>query len=180
MVATLPYLPDIMQGVVARADADFFGRAIDPFHVYFAKGIHEQAARDLYASPDNYPLVWLVMNFPEVRGKDFSIYGEATCTLFLLAPTSAQYTQQQRDDLIFKPRLLPLYQAIMDEIAAEPGFQFKGSGSIEHTRQVRPYWGGGGVNGMDTPNLFEKQVDAITITNLKLRIKNACTSGGTY
>lgn len=180
MVGTLPYLPDVMQGVVARVNTNFSTRGADPFNVYFAKGIHTQAARDLYASPNNYPLVWLVMNYPEVRGKDPTIYGEITAMLFLLAPTTAEYTQQQRDDLVFKPRLLPLYANLMDEIAAEPAFQFRGSAAIDHTRQVRPYWGGGGINGIDTPNLFEKNVDAITIVNLKLRMGFGCLNASTY
>lgn len=169
-----------MKGVVARVSDDFQGRTTDPFDVFFAKGIHAQASRDLYANPANYPLVWLVMNFPEVRGKDFSIYGEITCTLLLLMPTDSKYTQQEREDMVFTPRLLPLYQLLMQEIARERWFQFKGSNSIEHTRQVRPYWGGGDVNGADTPNLFKKQVDAISITNLKIRVKLGNCSGPDY
>lgn len=170
MVIPSPYLPDIMQGIVARVDAAFSARPIDPFNVFFDKGIHSQVSRNVYANPNNFPLVWLVMNFVEKRGNPL-IWGEISCNLTLAMPTDNKFTQQQRDDISFLPRLIPIYDVLMQEIARERWFSFSGPGKIDHFRMLRPYWGGGDVNGTDSPNLFKKQIDAITISGLKLIVK---------
>ena len=175
MVIPDPYLPDIMEGVVARVNDAFANRPVDPFNVFFDKGNYSQVSRSVYGKDSKkvstWPLVWLSMPYTGGRGKDFSIWGEVTCNLHIAMPTDNKFTQQARDDLSFKPRLLPIYEVLMQEIARERWFQFQGPGRIEHTQVIRPYWGGGDVGGADTPNLFKKNVDAITISGLKLRIK---------
>lgn len=169
-MVTSPYFPDIMEGVVARASTSFLSRTVDPFAVFFDKGLYSQVSRNIYAQGGNtFPLVWLVFNFSADRGKDFSIWGEVTARLIIAMPTDNSYTQQQRDDLSYKPRLLPIYDMLMQEIARERMFQFQGGGRIEHKMTLRPYWGGGDVNGVDTDNLFKKKIDAIDISGLKLR-----------
>lgn len=172
MVIPDPYLPDIMEGVVARVNAAFSLRPEDPFNVFFEKGNMSQVGRQVYANGNsNGPMVWLVMPFAGVRGKDFSIWGNITCNLLITIPTDGKYTQQQRDDQSYKPRLLPIYDVLMQEIKRERWFSFAGPNRIEHVQVIRPYWGGGDVNGVNTPNLFKKEVDAIGIDNLQLRVK---------
>lgn len=171
MVIPSPYLPDIMKGIVARVDAAFSTRATDPFNVFFDKGIHSQVSRSVYANPSNFPLVWLVMNFIEKRGTNPTIWGEISCNLTIAMPTDNKFTQQQRDDISFLPRLIPIYDVLMQEVARERWFSFGGPGKVEHFRLIRPYWGGGDINGVDGKNLFQKQIDAITISGLKLPIK---------
>lgn len=168
-----PYFPDIMQGVVARVSKTFEARDRDqdPFCVFFDKGLYTQVSRNVNATPGQFPLVWLVMRFPEVIGKDFSIWGEVTARLILAMPTDNKYTQQQRDDTTYKPRLLKVYDQLLAEIARERWFQHQGSGRIVHTRMVNPFWGQGDVNGVDKDNLFKQHMDAIDIQGLKLRVR---------
>lgn len=169
-----PYFPDIMQGVVARVSAAMQARVTDPFSVFFDKGIYGQVSRSVVANgPDKFPLVWLVFPFHTHRG-NFKIYGDIACDLILAMPTKAEYTQQQRDDESYKPRLLPVYVALLQEIAKEKSFSAFTVGSIPHDTMIRPYWGGGDVNGSDTDNLFKTKVDAISISNMKLCVKLPC------
>jgi hypothetical protein len=174
-----PYLPDIMEGVVARVSAAFEARSVDPFPVFFDKGVYSQVSKNIYANnPDKFPLVWLVMPFTTKR-ENFSIYGEVRCELIIVMPTDSKFTQQQRDDISFKPRLLPIYKVLLQEIARERWFSLK-SPNVWHNQTIRPYWGGGDVNGSDTPNLFKKEVDAISISNLLLSIRSQNCSVGDY
>jgi hypothetical protein len=174
-----PYLPDIMEGVVARVSAAFEARDDDPFPVFFDKGVYSQVCKNIYANnPDSFPLVWLIMPYTMKR-QNFAIYGEVRCEIVIAMPTDSKFTQQQRDDFSFKPRLIPIYEVLMQEIAREKWFSFK-PGIVTHNQTIRPYWGGGDVNGSDTPNLFKKEVDAISISNLTLSIKRQNCSVGDY
>ncbi len=181
MVTVSPYLPDIFQGIVQRVSDAFSSRVTDPFAVFFDKGIQKQVGKSVYQKTVNsiatWPLVWLVMPFTTDKGDDYSIHGFATCTLIIAAPTDANYTQQQRDDITIKPRLIPIYEIILQEIYREKWFEIKGPGSIKHKQIIRPYWGGSDVEGPNQTNLFKKEVDAIIISGLQLRIKKICTPG---
>lgn len=173
MAEVTPYLPDIMQGVVARVDAVMFARLVDPFHVFFDKGVYRQVAKKVYSEGAvKMPLVWFIMNFAENRGSDFSVFGEVICDITIVMPTEDEYTQQQRDDISFKPRLIPIYEELMNQISKEKSFSAGFKNKIHHTRIIRPYWGGGNINGPGTANLFEKLfVDEIYIQNLRLKVK---------
>src|ERR1041385_8019230 len=110
------YLPDIMEGIVGEVDNTFFSRLTDPFHVFFDKGIYGQVARKVHSeSGSKTPLVWLIMNFTEVRG-DYRIFADVTCDISISMKTEASYTQQQRDDTTFKPRLIPIYDELIKQI----------------------------------------------------------------
>lgn len=169
----LPYLPDIMKDVVARVDAVFSVDTQDAFNVYFDYGIYSQVSKNIYKSnPGNFPLVWLVMKFHEDRGKDFGIYADVTCRLIIAMPTKTEYTQAERDEEVFKPRLIPIYEELMNQIFEESRLSVDGPNKIKHTRILQPYWGGGDVNGLDNKNLFENYIDAIDVQNLQLKLKH--------
>jgi len=165
-----PYLPDIMEQVVGRVNNTFSTRLTDPFEVFFDKGIYSQVAKKVYSEEGaNTPLIWLIMNYSEDMG-DFRYFSDVTCDMSISATTEASYTQQQRDDLIFKPRLLLIYDEFIKQIKA--GGDFLIMGDVRHTRIIRPYWGGGLVGGPDTKNLFDQlYVDEIYIKGLRLKVK---------
>jgi len=169
----LPYLPDIMQGVVARVDNYFWTRPDDKFHVFFDKGILRQVAKKVAEEKNqNVPLVWLVMNFDDEMGKTMDLFSCTYCNLIIAMPTQPGYTQQERDDIVFKPVLLPIYQVLMNEIFKEPWFSFPTREGILHKRRIRPFWGIGEVNGADRENLFKMFVDVVMIQNLELNIRD--------
>lgn len=176
-----PFLPDIMQGVVARLDASFSTRAIDKFNVFFDKGIIQQVRRSVYNAEGNFPLVWLVYKFKDTFGTNFAISNETSFQVIIAMPTEPGYTQQQRDDISFKPRLLPIYDLLMKEIKRDKWFVAVGDNGIKHERVILPYWGISETEGMDVPNLFkDRHIDAIsvTVTGLKVRRENCGSIAG--
>lgn len=176
-----PYLPDILRGVVARVDATFTDSIVyDKFNVYFDHGLYGQVAKNIYktGAEDSYPLVWLVMNYAEERGRDYSVFADVTCQIIIAMPTDPVYTQAERDENVFKPRLLPIYKEFIRQVSDEPLLQTDLQNKIRHTRILRPYWGGGDVNGPDQKNLFDGYIDAISIPNLQIKIKHNCLMAG--
>lgn len=189
MVSNLPYLPDILKAVVAKVKArtsafpPTFNEANEqtsgPFSPSFDYGIYSQVSRNLYAKMDTvadseiFPLFWLIMDYIEIRGRDFTIHSSVTFDVIIAMPTDKDYTSDERTDKIFKPILLPAYELFLEELAYSK--QVKNSDPImmEHGMRLRPYWGGGVVkSGGDTRNLFEKEIDAIHIQGIQLDIQN--------
>lgn len=178
MIYELPYLPDILEDVVARVNTVFSTRLINPFNVYFDYGLQNDVNRNIYkketstVNPGTFPLVWLVMNYSEVRGRLVDKYASVSCSLILAMPTKAEYTMQQRTDNSFKPRLFPIYQELLNQLSLEEKIGSPDLEKIEHIKTDLPYWGGGDVNGQNTENLFKNFIDAVQIKDLKLEIEN--------
>jgi hypothetical protein len=170
MANQFPYLPDIMQEVVERVDDRMFAKPVDPFHVFFDKGLYAQVGRSVRDNPDNFPLVWLIMNFRTKRG-DYSVFGDVTCDLSISVPTDQNYTQQQREDISFHPKLFPIYEAFIEEVANEPMFEIQSKLSVKHEQIIRPYWGGS-VKTDGTKNLWDEiYADEVYIKDLKFKLK---------
>jgi hypothetical protein len=158
-----PFLPDIMDGIV-QGVSDAVG-----FTVYYSKGIHPQVSREL-ARQEQWPLVWFYMP-EEMKFGNWRVYGEANVEIYICAKADNAATEQAREDTNFKPVLLPVYEALMAEIKAEPWFIFP-IGPIKHTRQLLPFWGLGAAT--DKENMLNKFVDCvrIKIPSLALRHKS--------
>lgn len=180
MVSNPPYFPDVMAGIVQRVSDNFSARPVDPFQVTFFPGIYSQVNRDLVNADSKFPLVWLVYPFTGGDGKDPSVTGDITCRLLIVMNSDNTYTQAVRDTLIFKPRLWPIYNLLLREIGRERWFLFAGSARVQHNWTLRPYWGGGDVNGQDSDNLFKTKVDAVDVTKLVIRLRNQNCSSQPY
>lgn len=171
------YIPDLVASVVAKVDTYFSSRAGDPFPVYFDFGHYTEVTRNLTnkegnpQKPDKYPLVWLVMDMEENMGK-LGVYADINMHLILAMDTEATLTMQERRDTRFLPRLYPIYARLLLELKQSKSFQ--ASGLIQHTKIDRPYWGGQDSYGNGTGNLFNDNIDAIQIKNLKISVKNIC------
>ena len=165
-----PYLPDIIQSIVSRVDAVFAGRTVDPFNVFFDKGNYAQAWKDAYQFTGSNPLVWFAMPYSSQRGRTPNFYADTTFTLWVVMPTDSLFTQQQRDDNTIKPRLLPVYDVLLQEIEREGWFSFSKSPTPEHTMVILPYWGMGTANGTDADNFFGSKYDAIKLVDIKCTI----------
>jgi hypothetical protein len=165
-----PYLPDIIDGCVSRLSDSFAARSQDPFAVFFDKGILPQVRRSVYKADGNFPLVWLVMKYFEDFGTDATLHSVANFQMIIAMPTDNNYTQQQREDISFSPRLIPIAEQLVKEITREKWFNVPPKG-LRYGRTLLPYWGLADVNGTDVPNLFKKYIDAIAIDISGLKIK---------
>jgi hypothetical protein len=117
-----PFLPDVIESMVTRVNDAFSSRETDPFNVFFDKGIIQQVRKAFTNADGRFPLVWMVYKFDEVFGTNFAVGQEANFQLIIAMPTDTEYTQQERDDISFKPRLLPIYHELMKEFKRENGF----------------------------------------------------------
>jgi len=160
----LPYLPDILKGVVERVNNNL------SFEVFFDYGLYQDVSKNIYKGGDQFPLVWLVMNFTETRGKRFDIYADVSAQIIIGMPTEIEYSMQERVDINFKPRLLPIYRELLKQISKEKNLMVGSVNMIQHSKIDLPYWGGGENTGSE--NLWKKFIDAIQIKDLKLLIKH--------
>lgn len=168
-----PYLPDIIEGAVTGMNAHFTSLSTNPFPVYFDKGILGQVKKSVYVN-NTFPLTWFVMKYDEIFGKP-TIYCEANFQIIIATETSHEYTQQQREDINFKPKLLPMAERLIVEMVKTKWFLCPPGQSFNVVRTNLPYWGMGDVNGADQPNLFkEKYIDAVSLvfTGVKVKRKN--------
>jgi hypothetical protein len=168
-----PYLPDIIKAVVQRVDTVMFS-GTNPFHVYFSHGIYEQVGRWVAENPDKFPLVWFDTRFSAKRGIDPTIFAETVSRIYIIDKTDNKYSQDQRDSLTIKPRLLPTYEQLLIQLHNENLFETQSPDKIFHSMELWPFWGFGDVNGQDKENMFQKMVDAIFVTNLTLKVRFTC------
>lgn len=110
--------------------------------------------------------MWLVMDFEEDKGKNMDVYSTTSLSLVFAVATEPKYTEQQRRDISFTPKLLPMYQAFLQALHEQSSFRMPYPSLIQHKFALRPYWGDG-VNR----NLFNDFIDAIEIRNLNLDVK---------
>lgn len=166
------YLPDIMQGVVNRVNTFFTASLTDPFPVYYEKGLIGQVKRSVFKNPEKMPLVWLVMKYDESFSVPLAIFSEVNFQMIIAIDTDKDYTQTEREDINYKPRLFPICDRLIMEMHKENMFVTVGTKGIAYSKSIMPYWGTGDVEGADVPNLFkDKYIDAIAITVRGLRIK---------
>lgn len=171
---TSPYLPYILRDVVAEVNTVFSERVEDPFNVFFDWGLYVDVAKSIYKkeNADSYPLIWLVTSSIEItRGRNAGNYGTASFDVIIAMPTSNEYTPAERTENVFLPRLYPIYDEFIKQLALSGSFSIKSQRSIEHRYKERPYWGGG-ISGTDNKNLFENFIDAIQVEGITVNLKN--------
>lgn len=174
---THPYLPDILEAMVARINTAFSTRPTDPFTVAYGKGNYSQVSNDLFKTETKSNIIWFIMPYQQKRGTTTLYYGDASFSVVIASATEPHITQQQREDLIFKPRLFPMYDLLMQEIEREGWLSPYKSGTPEHTMVIRPYWGGGDANGQAVDNLFKMKADAISVVDIKVKVNSeSCRS----
>lgn len=161
------YLPDLFTPIAARM------QAICGFPLFYEWGHQPEIAQKLTnldksktMKSQKYPLLWLVMDFKEGKGANWDVYSKTTLSFVLAVDTDPNYTEQQRRDKSFLPKLLPMYQAFLQALGESVSFRKPYAPGIKHDFALRPYWGNG-----NNHNLFNDFVDCIEITNLSLDVK---------
>jgi len=114
-----------------------------------------------------YPLVALLMDFPERNGDNGGYYSEVTLQVLIAYVTEPTFKAEERYTKVFEPILLPIYYELLNQIEASAEFVSKGMRFIKHTKIDHPFYGKGGLS--DTAgNVFADTVDAIEVQNLVL------------
>lgn len=91
--------------------------------------------------------------------------------------TQQGYTREQRDELSFKPILLPIYDEFMRQLKSSPYLISNYLRPGERT--MRPFWGREGLYGNEG-NIFNDFLDCIEIRNIELTIRqrSGCAPAG--
>lgn len=161
------YLPDLFTPVAARM------AVLCGFPVYYDFGHQPEITQKLTAldaskaqKNQKYPLVWLVMDFKESKGANMEVYSKTKLSFVFAVGTDPMYTEQQRRDKSYLPKLLPMYQAFLQALSESTSFRQPYTPLINHDFALRPYWGHGANH-----NLFNDFCDCIEITNLSLDVR---------
>ncbi len=146
--------------------------------VYFETGHYADVTKRLQLKDgaievltrEKYPLVWLVMDFEEkFGGPDYCELPNAQ--IIIAHNTDMNYSQEERESLIFEPILYPIYSELLYQLKESRLFGM--SPVYEHSKTDRPYWGGQ-ESGNSENNLFNDMIDAIQLRNLNIQVKNIC------
>ena len=119
---------------------------------------------------EKFPLVWLEQDFREQRGLGNATNGTwRPLRIQIFASTKLNSKAAARYEDTFIPVLIPIYEALIDEIAKDPSFAvFKGS--ISHEYIEHPFYGKEGLYG-NTENKLTRPLDCIEIRNLILPLR---------
>lgn len=116
-----------------------------------------------------YPLVWLVQDFKEMRGRAAGFYASTRLNIIIAHQSLDTYKVTDRDEKVFKPVLYPIYYALMEGLATSDMINEGSSDLIEHDKTDRAYWGRQAISGTSA-NRLNDYVDAIELNNLDVTI----------
>lgn len=169
MVTTLPILSDIIEEVVSGISVLTEADTV-PFETKFEFGPLSEVSKSVNSYDPSTVVVWLVEKGEDRKRND--LYGSGNTDIIIAMQTDSNWTMAQRTDTNYKPKLLPVYELLIE--ALKNNRKLNNPYKIDHKKYNLYYWGGGSVNGTNSTNLWEKMIDAILIENAVIGIKNKC------
>jgi hypothetical protein len=143
-------LVKVWEDIVARTSARVLAQlqAVNPLitAVHYKYGHYTDIKQELSAGMKNpfkntekYPLIVLFEDF-RVDKRTPGMQGIANMIVMILFTSKAEFTRQQREDLVFIPIIQPIYEALLVEMKISGAFKYYGS-QPPHTETDRPHWG---------------------------------------
>lgn len=117
-----------------------------------------------------YPLVFLVQDFREQRGKTAGMYAEVSLNIIVCHQTDPNYKVTDRMANVFKPVLYPIYYSLIKQLSKNSLTYAVSPDLIAHDKWDRAFWGTSKLNAGNDKTLLNDYVDAIDIQNLSLKI----------
>lgn len=114
-----------------------------------------------------YPLVWLVTDFTETRGKQPGVYADTKLHVCIIHQTDSTYKAMDRKEKVFKPVLLPIYYSLIEQIANSTAILEGPEDLIIHSKTNRYFLGSNNITV--NKNTLNDYVDAVEIENLNLK-----------
>lgn len=167
---------EVLSVIKANEDAVFGAGETRISSLGYYKGSFEELIEDLAQKDGSqeerykkYPLVYLVRDFEEVRGREAGIYCSVSLRVIIIHQTQQTYKIKDRETRVFKPVLYPIYNEFMRQLSLHPMINQSGVENIRHIKIDRAYWG---QNQQQASNkvALNDYVDAIEIRNLELKI----------
>lgn len=119
-----------------------------------------------------YPMIYVVQDFVEHRGKLAGVYADLTLQVIICHQTEDDYKIGERYVNVFKPVLYPIYYSFMKQLALSPMTFPSSPDLIAHDKWDRSFWGTSKVvgSGGTDRSVLNDFVDAIDIQNLQIKI----------
>jgi hypothetical protein len=135
---------------------------------HFKELIQTLAQYDLSNSQrfEKYPLIYLVQDFREQRGRQPGVYSEVSLNIVICHQTDANYKITDRMNKVFKPVLYPIYYSLIEQLTKSNLTFASSPDMVQHDKYDRSYWGSDVID----KNMLNDYVDAIDIQNLQLKI----------
>ena len=115
-----------------------------------------------------YPLIALIRNFDEVIRSD-DPFVTTSINVVIVTLSDPTWLSEKREQVNYFPTLYPIYAELMSVIASSEYFVSYYNPYPSHTKQDNLHLGRSGANG-NTDYLLPDCVDAVTVTNLQLRL----------
>lgn len=121
-----------------------------------------------------YPLIYLVQDFKESRGKAAGVYADVSLNIIICHQTEADYKAMDRMAKVFKTVLYPIYYSLLKQISKHSLTFAASPDLIPHDKTDRLYWGANSISSDKTGGtdrtMLNDFVDAIDIQNLQVKI----------
>jgi len=118
-----------------------------------------------------FPLIVLYTDFT-IRHRGIGDYDTVTLEMVICNYTDPNYQARERELKNFRPILYPIRDYFFSELKNSAIFVAGFDGDIQYDSTDRFYWGRRGLYG-NNGNVYNDYVDAIHITNLKLKLNSA-------
>lgn len=168
-------LTDVMSNIVAKTSTKILSvlQAVDPtitavhYEYGHLKDVRERQMAKTLANPmaTRYPLVWLIEDFRTTQ--ELGLFGVSDVKIMILHNTKTEYTRVQREQLVFLPILVPIYNALLYQMKISG--MFMQYGPFSHVKIDRPHWGNPEEWG-NKGYLFDEPLDGIELSELELKI----------
>lgn len=118
-----------------------------------------------------YPMIYLLQDFKESRGRGAGIYADVSLNVIVCHQTDQTYKVTDRMTKVFKPVLYPIYYSLIKQLTKN-NLTFAASPDlVPHDKWDRSFWGTGQISTGGTDKMMLNDfVDAIDIQNLQLKI----------
>ena len=122
---------------------------------------------DINLRNQKYPLIYLVTDFKEQRGRQAGVYADTRLNIAICHQTEPTYKSAERKAKVFAPVLYPIYYQFMEEITKHSMTMAGSPDMLQHDKTDRYYWG---TRELGTSrNKLADYVDAIEIENLQAK-----------
>lgn len=120
-----------------------------------------------------YPLIVLLLDIGEERGKETGIYCETDCRIWIANTTRKEWSSEKRTSDNFVPVLYPIYKNLIEYLEKGQYLYIDRMTGIPHKKTDRYYWG----EDEHTTHVFNDYIDGIDLENVNLKFKkqfNSC------
>ena len=128
--------------------------------------------RDTQSQLCRYPLIWLVLDIKEQRGREIGQYGAMIPNIIIAHYTEMTRKVDDRRAKVFSPVLEPIYREFMNQLSLHPSIMEGDPQAIQHDKIRRFFWGTqkeAVVSDKSKVRLTD-YLDAIEISNLQLNL----------